>query len=202
MVALGQVTDTLSDRIDRVALHRFAGVPLFLAVMYLMFTFTINVGGAFVDFFDGVAGALFVDGLGHWLRSLGSPALAEWCCSPTVSAAASRWWPPSFPSSPRSFLFLSVLEDSGYMARAAFVMDRFMRSIGLPGKAFVPAHRGLRLQRPGGDGHPHPRQRARAQAHGADESLHVLRRAAARLRAVRRGLLPARAPATWCSGSI
>ncbi len=53
------------------------------------------------------------------------------------------------------FLFLSVLEDSGYMARAAFVMDRFMRWVGLPGKSLRAADRRLRLQRAGDHGHAH-----------------------------------------------
>ena len=65
----GKVGHTLSDRIDKVVLNRVVGIPIFLVVMYLMFMFTINIGGAFIDFFDGVAGALFVDGLGYWLRS-------------------------------------------------------------------------------------------------------------------------------------
>jgi ferrous iron transport protein B len=60
----GRVGRTLSDAIDRVVLSRWLGIPLFLAVMYLMFVFTINLGGAFIDVFDGVASALFVDGLG------------------------------------------------------------------------------------------------------------------------------------------
>ena len=128
---------TLSDRIDRLVLGRWTGIPLFLAVMYLMFLFTINVGGAFIDFFDGVAGALFVDGLGELITSAGGPGwlrvlLAE-------GAGAGLQVVATFiPIITALYLFLSVLEDSGYMARAAFVMDRSMRAIGLPGKAFVP----------------------------------------------------------------
>jgi len=137
VIKLGQVTNTLTDRIDRIALHRYAGVPLFLAVMYLMFTFTIHVGGALVDFFDGMAGALLVDGLGHWLKLLGSPQWLVVLLADGVGGGLQVV--ASFvPIITALYLFLSVLEDSGYMARAAFVMDRFMGSIGLPGKAFVP----------------------------------------------------------------
>jgi len=133
----GRVGKTLTDSIDRVVLSRIWGIPLFLLVMYLMFVFTINLGGAFIDFFDGVARALFVDGAGALLAAMGAP---EWL--PLVLAqgvggglAVVATFVPIVTS---LYLFLSVVEDTGYMARAAFVMDRFMRSIGLPGKAFVP----------------------------------------------------------------
>jgi len=127
----------LSDAIDRVVLSRLWGIPLFLAMMYLMFVFTINIGGAFIDFFDGVATALFVDGLGVLLSHLGAPDWTRLVLADGVGAglAVVATFIPVIAS---LYIFLSALEDSGYMARAAFVMDRFMRSIGLPGKAFVP----------------------------------------------------------------
>jgi len=128
---------TLSDRIDRVVLGRWAGIPVFLAVMYLMFLFTINIGGAFIDFFDGVAGAFFVQGFGHLLTSLGSPQWLKVLLADGVGAGL-QVVATFIPIIAALYLFLSVVEDSGYMARAAFVMDRFMRNIGLPGKAFVP----------------------------------------------------------------
>jgi ferrous iron transport protein B len=71
------------------------GIPIFLVMMYLMFMFTINIGGAFIDFFDQFAGAVFVDGFAElpwpaWARRNGSR-----CCWPRASAAACRPWPPS-----------------------------------------------------------------------------------------------------------
>ncbi|MCB1727616.1 MAG: ferrous iron transport protein B, partial [Gammaproteobacteria bacterium] len=128
---------TLSDRIDSLVLGRWTGIPLFLAVMYLMFLFTINVGGAFIDFFDGVAGALFVDGFGELISSAGGP---DWLRVLLADGAGAGLQVVAtfIPIITALYLFLSVLEDSGYMARAAFVMDRSMRAIGLPGKAFVP----------------------------------------------------------------
>ena len=128
---------TLSDRIDGLVLGRWTGIPLFLAVMYLMFLFTINVGGAFIDFFDGVAGALFVDGLGELINTAGGP---DWLRVLLADGAGAGLQVVAtfIPIITALYLFLSVLEDSGYMARAAFVMDRSMRAIGLPGKAFVP----------------------------------------------------------------
>jgi len=128
---------TLSDHIDRLVLGRWSGVPVFLAVMYLMFLFTINVGGAFIDLFDGVAGALFVDGLGELISNWGGP---DWLRVLLADGAGAGLQVVAtfIPIITALYLFLSVLEDSGYMARAAFVMDRSMRAIGLPGKAFVP----------------------------------------------------------------
>jgi ferrous iron transport protein B len=127
----------LSDRVDRVVIHRIWGVPIFLAVMYAMFMFTINMGGAFIDAFDGVAGAIFVDGLGEFLGALGSP---DWLVVVLADGVGGgiQVVATFIPIIGALYLFLSILEDSGYMARAAFVMDRTMRIIGLPGRAFVP----------------------------------------------------------------
>ncbi|MGD2073937.1 MAG: Fe(2+) transporter permease subunit FeoB [Gammaproteobacteria bacterium] len=133
----GRLTRTLSDRIDRMVLGRWSGIPLFLAIMYLMFLFTINVGGAFIDFFDAAAGALFVSGFGELLQRLGAPDWLRVVLADGVGGGV-QVVATFVPIIAALYLFLSVLEDSGYMARAAFVMDRSMRAIGLPGKAFVP----------------------------------------------------------------
>ena len=133
----GKLGKTVSDRIDSVVLGRWLGIPVFLVIMYLMFMFTINIGGAFIDFFDGVVGALLVDGLGEWLSSLGAPDWLRVLLADGVGGGI-RVVATFIPIISALYLILSMLEDSGYMARAAFVMDRFMRSIGLPGKAFVP----------------------------------------------------------------
>jgi ferrous iron transport protein B len=133
----GRAGKTLTDRIDRVVLSRIWGIPLFLMVMYLMFVFTINLGGAFIDFFDGVVGAFFVDGMGALLAAAGAPELLTLILASGVGGGL-QVVATFVPIIASLYLFLSVVEDTGYMARAAFVMDRFMRSIGLPGKAFVP----------------------------------------------------------------
>ncbi|WP_049853728.1 Fe(2+) transporter permease subunit FeoB [Dickeya fangzhongdai] len=133
----GEVSATLTDKIDRIVLHRFFGIPIFLLVMYLMFVFTINVGSAFIDFFDKLFGTLLVEGFGELLLALHTP---EWLKTLLADGVGGGIQTVStfIPVIGCLYLFLSWLEDSGYMARAAFVMDRFMRSIGLPGKAFVP----------------------------------------------------------------
>jgi ferrous iron transport protein B len=133
----GQLAATLSDRIDRVVLSRVFGIPIFLAAMYLMFMVTINLGGTFIDFFDQLAGTLFVDGFAELLTAWHAP---EWLVAllATGIGGGIQTMATFIPPIGFMFLCLSFLEDSGYMARAAFVMDRFMRFIGLPGKAFVP----------------------------------------------------------------
>jgi ferrous iron transport protein B len=126
-----------SGDIDAVLLHRFLGIPIFLGVMYLVFWFTMAIGGAFIDFFDILFGGIFVDGLGTLMAGIGSP---EWLTAIIAGGVGggiqtvSTFVPIIFTM----FLMLAILEDSGYMARAAFVMDKAMRAIGLPGKAFVP----------------------------------------------------------------
>jgi ferrous iron transport protein B len=133
----GEIARDLTDRIDRVVLNRALGIPIFLAVMYAMFLFTISIGGAFIDFFDGFTGTLLVDGLGHLLGELGTPEWAVVLLANGIGGGI-QVVATFIPVIGFLYLFLSMLEDSGYMARAAFVMDRFMRWIGLPGKSFVP----------------------------------------------------------------
>jgi ferrous iron transport protein B len=127
----------LSDKIDNVILNRFLGIPIFLGMMYLMFTFTIKLGRAFKPFFNDLAQALFVDGMGHFLALLDSP---QWLIMLIAQGVGNgiREVAAFVPILGFLYLFISVLEESGYMARATFAMDRFMRVLGLPGKAFVP----------------------------------------------------------------
>jgi ferrous iron transport protein B len=128
---------SITERIDRVVMNKVLGIPIFLGVMYLMFWVVISVGGAFIDFFDILFGAVFVDGFGALLSGLGSPKWLTTIFAGGVGAGiqtVATFIPIIF----MMFFMLSLLEDSGYMARAAFVMDRFMRLLGLPGKAFVP----------------------------------------------------------------
>ncbi|WP_354691519.1 Fe(2+) transporter permease subunit FeoB [Phytobacter sp. RSE-02] len=123
--------------VDRIILNRFLGLPIFLFVMYLMFLLAINIGGALQPIFDAGSVAIFVHGI-QWLGyTLHFP---EWL---TVFLAQGLGGGintvlPLVPQIGMMYLFLSFLEDSGYMARAAFVMDRLMQALGLPGKSFVP----------------------------------------------------------------
>ncbi|BAC09292.1 Fe(2+) transporter permease subunit FeoB [Thermosynechococcus vestitus] len=130
-------TTTISDRIDRIVLNRWLGIPIFLAVMYMVFLISINVGGAFIDFFDIGVGALVVGWPTQVLQTLHAPGwliglLAEGVGGGIQTTAT------FIPQIGLLFIFLTLLEDSGYLARAAFVMDRMMQWLGLPGKSFVP----------------------------------------------------------------
>lgn len=132
-----QASRTLSDKLDQIVLNRGLGIPIFLFMMYLMFMFTINIGGIFNDFFGDFVGVFLISGLGHLLASVGSP---EWLKVILANGFGGgvQTVATFVPIVGCLFIFLSILEDSGYMTRAAFVMDRFMRFIGLPGKSFVP----------------------------------------------------------------
>ena len=132
-----QASRTLSDKLDQIVLNRGLGIPIFLFMMYLMFMFTINIGGIFNDFFGDFVGVFLISGLGHLLESVGSP---EWLKVILANGFGGgvQTVATFVPIVGCLFIFLSILEDSGYMTRAAFVMDRFMRFIGLPGKSFVP----------------------------------------------------------------
>lgn len=133
----GTMSTTLTDKIDRVVLNRWAGIPIFLFMMYILFLFTQNLGGAFIDFFDTFVGGVLVDGVGGLLDEINCPQWLHVIIADGIGGGlqtVSTFIPVIF----FLFFFLAILEDSGYMARAAFVMDRLMRSIGLPGKAFVP----------------------------------------------------------------
>lgn len=137
IVRAGNIGSTLTDRIDRVILNRWMGLPIFLLIMYVTFLFTQNFGAIFIDFFDILVGGIFVDGLGQLLAFWGAPEWLTVFVSNGIGGGLqtiSTFIPVVF----FMFLFLAILEESGYMARAAFVMDRLMRALGLPGKAFVP----------------------------------------------------------------
>lgn len=132
----GKLSHSFTQKADKLILNKWVGVPFFFVVMYLMFMFSINIGSAFIDFFDIGVGALLVDGGHHllddhlpiWLVTLLADGLGG-----GIQTVATF-----IPVIACLYLFLAVLESSGYMSRAAFVLDKVMQKIGLPGKAFVP----------------------------------------------------------------
>ncbi|WP_194207367.1 Fe(2+) transporter permease subunit FeoB [Superficieibacter sp. 1612_C1] len=122
---------------DKIILNRFLGLPIFLLVMYVMFLFAINIGGALAPIFDAGSVAIFIHGL-QWLGyTLHFPEWLTIFLAQGIGGGINTVL-PLVPQIGMMYLFLSFLEDSGYMARAAFVMDRLMQSLGLPGKSFVP----------------------------------------------------------------
>ncbi|GAA5194934.1 ferrous iron transport protein B [Ferrimonas gelatinilytica] len=128
---------SLTERLDRWILHPLAGVPIFLLMMYLTFMFAIHMGSAFIDFFDIMAGALFVDGAGMLYSSIGFP---DWLVGLLANGVGMGIQTVATFVPVVAFLYfaLGILETSGYLARAAFVVEGLMNKLGLPGKAFVP----------------------------------------------------------------
>ena len=133
-----EVGETLTQRVDRVVLHPVVGPLFFLAVMWAVFFITTTVAGPMQDGLedlvtgpvsDAARAGLEAIGLDHWLIS---GLLVDGLIGGVGMVLTFA------PLLALMFLCLAVLEDSGYMARAAVVTDRVMRSIGLPGKAFIP----------------------------------------------------------------
>jgi ferrous iron transport protein B len=125
---------TLSDRVDRVLLHPAAGVPAFLAVMWVVFQLATTVAGPLIDAVDGLVNGTLADAL---RGALPGPAWVSGLLVDGVLAGVGTVL--SFvPLMALVFLAIALLEDSGYLARAAFVADRAMRAIGLDGRAMLP----------------------------------------------------------------
>ena len=129
---------TVTERIDAVATHRIWAIPVFLGMMLLMFLLTFSGPGKWL----GDLLALFIDdvlspGVAGWLAHIAAPAWVQGLIVDGIIAGVGGVL-VFLPQIAVLFLFLSMLEDTGYMARAAFVMDRTLRHFGLSGKAFIP----------------------------------------------------------------
>ncbi len=126
-----------SVRIDNILTHKFLAIPMFLAIMGVVFWLTFGVIGSFLS--DLLAGGLdaLTEGVRSVLTSGGfNPVMISLVADGILSGVGSVL---SFiPTIVVLFFFLSMLEDSGYMARVAFVMDKLLRKIGLSGRSFVP----------------------------------------------------------------
>ena len=139
---------TISDKVDKLILGSFTGVPIFLVIMYLLFLVSINFGGALIDFFDIAVGVIFVDGMANLLKSIGVSEFLVVIIANGVGGGI-QVVATFIPIIAALYLFLTLLEEVGYMTRAAFVMDKFMRRIGLSGKAFIPLIVGFGCNVPG-----------------------------------------------------
>lgn len=125
------------DWLDQIALGSFTGLPVFLFIMLAMFTFSITVGGILQDTFELFARAIFIDFASWFLRFVNSPEFLITLISSGVGGGVVTVL--SFvPVIGGLYFFLSFLEDTGYLSRAAVLMDGLLRKIGLPGKAFIP----------------------------------------------------------------
>jgi len=130
-------TLTLTEKIDKVVTHRIFAIPLFLCTMLVMFVVTFGPFGSWLSDLVGEGIGLFGTWLGNALTNLGvSHVLVSLICDGIIAGVGGVL--TFLPQIALLFLFLSFLEDSGYMSRAAFIMDRLLRRFGLSGKAFIP----------------------------------------------------------------
>ena len=129
---------TVSDKIDKIVTNRILAIPIFLAIMFIVFRITFGAIGSYsVDFVDGFINETLAEAVEGWLLAAGG---ADWLVELIVSGIIGGLGSvlAFIPQIILLFFFLSILEDSGYMARAAFVMDRMLRKLGLSGKSFIP----------------------------------------------------------------
>ena len=131
---------TLSDRIDGMLLHPVVGVIVFLAVLFTVFQATTTLASPMQDWIDVTFRGWCTSGLDWLLGLFGAAWRGGWVRSLLVDGVLDGVITvlTFIPVMGIMFLLLSILEDSGYMARAAFVMDRAMRALGLDGRAFLP----------------------------------------------------------------
>lgn len=128
---------TMSDKMDKVLTNKWAGLPIFGFLMYVVFWSTFNVGNIFLDMID----VFFAETLSGWassgLDAIGvSGAVHSLVVDGIIGGVGGVL--VFLPNIVILFFAISLLEDSGYMARVAFIMDRAMKRIGLNGKAFIP----------------------------------------------------------------
>lgn len=123
---------SVSDTIDTVVLNRYLAIPIFLFIMFLMFQITFSLGGIVADLFESALGAISAmvgSGISH-------PLLKSFVVEGVLGGLGGIL--VFVPNIFLLFFVLSILEDSGYMARGAYLMDGLMRKIGLQGKSFIP----------------------------------------------------------------
>ena len=129
---------TVSDRIDQIVTNRILGIPIFIAVMFIVYYISVSTIGTFVtDWTNDVFVVAIQDAVSGFLESLGA---SEMILSLVVDGIVGGLGAVLgfVPQMAILFLFLSILEDCGYMVRIAFVMDRVFRHFGLSGKSFIP----------------------------------------------------------------
>lgn len=130
-----EIRHTISDRIDSIITNRLLGIPVFLGLMYLVFQLTFTLGGPPMGWIESLFGWLGGTIEGWW--PAGSESLLKSLLIDGIIGGVGGVV-VFLPNILLLFLAIAVLEDSGYMARAAFIMDRVMYKIGLHGKSFIP----------------------------------------------------------------
>ncbi|MFW9798062.1 MAG: ferrous iron transport protein B [Candidatus Thorarchaeota archaeon] len=127
----GQGKWVLSDMLDRVLLHRYLGLPIFIVIMWAMFHFTFEISLVFMEMITQ-----FFAWVGSYTIQIPNPIIASLLTDGIIGGVGFilTFVPPIF----FLYLVISILEDTGYLSRAAFVMDRFMMKMGLHGRSFIP----------------------------------------------------------------
>lgn len=140
---------TFSDKLDRVVTNKYLALPLFAGVMALVFYLTFGpIGSWLTDSLDALISGELIPWLRDFLQGVhASPWAISLVCDGIVTGVGSIV--SFFPQILLLFFFLSILEDSGYMARAAFIMDRLLHRTGLSGRSFVPMLMGFGCSVPG-----------------------------------------------------
>ena len=129
---------TVSDKIDRIVTNRILGIPIFVAVMWLVYYVSVTTVGTFVtDWTNDVFVVAIQDFFTNILTSIGAGDLVMGLVVDGIIGGLGAVL-GFVPQMAILFLFLSILEDCGYMVRIAFVMDRVFRHFGLSGKSFIP----------------------------------------------------------------
>ncbi|MEA3336795.1 MAG: ferrous iron transport protein B [Chloroflexota bacterium] len=139
---------TVTDRIDDVVAHRIFGLPIFFMLMAMVFGLTAQASAPFVDWIDSAVNGTLANWVHVLLTNLNAPA---WVISMSIDGIIAGVGGVMVFLPVLLFLYfcLAILEDSGYMARAAFVMDRLMHMLGLHGKSFIPLIVGFGCNVPG-----------------------------------------------------
>ena len=142
-----QEPENVSDKIDAVVTNKYLGIPIFMAVMWGIFKFTFTVGDPLIGYIE-----TFFEAAGGWLGGLlvgagVSPLITSFITDGIIGGVGSVL--VFIPNIFLLFLAIGVLEDSGYMSRAAYVMDKVMSKLGLHGKSFIPMIVGFGCNVPG-----------------------------------------------------
>lgn len=130
--------ETFSDKLDKIFLHKYAAIPLFIVIMAMVYFLSVGVvGSATVDLIDGFITGTVYDAVSNWLSSINA---SDWAvslvCDGIISGVGAVL--NFVPQLMILFLLLSVLETSGYMSRITFFLDKIFRRFGLSGKSLIP----------------------------------------------------------------
>ncbi len=130
------VSNKLTYYLDKIFLNKFLSIPIFFLVMYFVLFITLNAHVLLSDLIDGIGGAIFVTGVQNLLSYLHLPAIVSLVIAEGIGSGVQTML-TFLPIIFTLFILLAFLEESGYMARQAFLADGVMQKIGLPGKAFI-----------------------------------------------------------------